>query len=434
MEALAGAAAVDEIDFARFEVRIRDQALRLAARLAEQRLNRDHDDHAGATLPCVRCGGDAGCEGRRGKSVVTVPGAMRLSRAYYRCATCRKGFCPRDRALDLEGTSLSPGVVGMTGLAAARASFAETGALLHDLAGVRMEAKQAERTAEALGKAVQADERAHVGVEPGWAPTMYLGLDGTGVPVRGSETRGRAGKQADGSAKTREAKLVAVWSAALDAEGRELPRREPGSVSYTAAIESAASRDTDHGLSPVAERAQREAERRGFRLAGRQVVIGDGAPWIRGLADELFPKAVQIVDLFHAREHLWDVAKAVHGTGSGAAEDWARRRQDELDDGRVGALLRALARHAHHDEARRCVGYIRRNRHRMRYPTFRAMGLCVASGNVEAGCKQVVGARLEQAGMHWTTNGANAILALRCAVLGNRFDDFRQRRRAKTAA
>ena len=434
MEALAGAAAVDEIDFARFEVRVRDQALRLAARLVEQRLNQDRDDHVGATLPCVRCGRDAGYEGRREKSVVTVLGTLRLTRAYYRCTTCRKGFCPRDRALDLVGTSLSPGVVRMTGLAAARVSFAETSALLHDLAGIRIEAKQAERAAEALGKAVQADEEAHVGVEPGRAPTLYLGMDGTGVPVRKSETQGRAGKQADGSAKTREVKLVTVWAAALDADGRELPGRESGSVSYTAAIESAASRDTDTEPSAFAARVQREARRRDFPHARRQVVIGDGALWIWNLADEMFPQAIQIVDLFHAKEHLWDVAKAIYGAGTETAERWARRRQDELDDGRLGALLRALGRHAQHDEARRGIGYIQRNRQRMRYPRFRAMGLCIASGNVEAGCKQVVGTRLKRAGMHWTVDGANAILALRCAVLSNRFDDFWRRRQANIAA
>ena len=109
---------------------------------------------------------------------------------------------------------------------------------------------------------------------------MYLGLDGTGVPVCKSEVQGRRGKQPDGSAKTREVKLVAVWTA----EGRDkdgLPVRDPGSVSYSAAVESAASRDTDRLPSPLAQRAHREARRRGFDTAPRRVVLGDGAEWIR---------------------------------------------------------------------------------------------------------------------------------------------------------
>ena len=268
IDALAGAGAADGIDFEALETAVRRQALGLAARLVERRLN----------------------AGRRAKAVTTVLDALRLERAYYRCARRGTGFHPRDRALGIEGASLSSGVVRMTGLAAARASFAETGALLHGLAGVNVDAKQAERTAEALGREIAADERDTVAPEPGRAPTMYLGLDGTGVPVRRAELAGRAGKQADGSARTREVKLVAVWAGTTDAHGRELPGREPGSVSYSAAIESDATRDADAELSPFAGRVEREARRRGFDRAPRRVVLGDGALWIWNIADELFPR------------------------------------------------------------------------------------------------------------------------------------------------
>ena len=344
-----------------------------------------------------------------------------LRKSGYHCATCNAGFHPRDRALGIEGASLSPGVVRMTGLAAARASFAETGELLHDLAGVNVGAKQAERSAEALGREIAADERENAAPEPGRARTMYLGMDGTGVPVRRAELAGRPGKQADGSARTREVKLVAVWAAATDAHGRESPERDPGSVTYTAAVESAA-QDTNAEPSPFARRAR------------RRVVLGDGAPWIWNVADELFPGAVQIVDLFHAKQHLWDVAKAVYGPGTDTAERWAKRRRDELDDGRIGAVIRALRRHAGRDEARRCIDYLQRNRRRMRYPAFRAMGLCVGSGVVEAGCKHAVGTRCKRPGMHWSVTGVNAIAALRCSVLSNRFDDFWLRRKTRSGA
>ena len=427
VEALVGPGAADAVDLEAVETAVRRRALGFAARLVEGLLNADHGDHAGPRRPCGACGGFAAYAGRRAKTVTTMLGPMRLERAYYHCAACHAGFCPRDRALDIEGASLSPGVVRMTGLAAARASFAEAGALLHELAGLNVDAKQAERTAEALGREVAADERVTVTAEPGRAPTMYLGMDGTAVPVRKAELAGRAGKQADGTAKTREVKLVAVWAAATDAHGNELPARQAGSLSYSAAVESAASRDTDPEPAPFAQRAAREARRRGFHHAPRQVVLGDGAPWLWNIADELFPDAIQIVDLFHAK-HLWDVAKAIYGPGTDMAERWAKRRRDELDDGRLDALLRALRRHAGHDDARRCIDYLRRNRHRMRYPAFRAMRLCVASGVVEAGCKHVVGTRCKRPGMHWSVAGVNAMLALRCAVLSNRFDIFWQRR------
>ena len=124
-------------------------------------------------------------------------------------------------------------------------------------------------------------------------------------------TEGRAGKQPDGSAKTREVKLVTLWTAeSLDPQGR--PRRDPGSVSYSAAIESAAARDTDPNLSAFARRVGREADRRGFGGARRRVVLGDGAPWIWNLTGEQFPEAIEIVDLYHAQEKIWDASKALH--------------------------------------------------------------------------------------------------------------------------
>ncbi|MDE0227127.1 MAG: hypothetical protein OXP28_18610 [Gammaproteobacteria bacterium] len=95
--------------------------------------------------------------------------------------------------------------------------------------------------------------------------------------------------------------------------------------------------------------------------------------------------------------------------------------------------MRALRRHASHDAARRCIDYLRRNRHRMRYPQFRAMRLCVTSGVVEAGCKHVVGTRFKRPGMHWSVDGVNAMAALRCSVLSNRFNDFWKRQQHRVA-
>jgi hypothetical protein len=356
-----------------------------------------------------------------------------LRRAYYYCDACESGFCPRDRALGLHDVSLSPAVTRMVGLAAAMVSFEESSELMRELGGVPVDAKQVERTAEALGREIAQDERAVVDPAPPTAPTMYLGMDGTGVPMRASELEGREGKQPDGSAKTREVKLVTVWTAeARDDEGT--PVRDEGSVTYSAAIESAASRDTDHTLSEFAGRVAREARRRGFDAAARRAVLGDGALWIWNLADEQLPGAIQIVDLYHAKQHLSDVAKAIYGPGSTLGTQWAKQRHDELDDGKLDAVLQALRVHAEaNDEARKCLAYVTRNRGRMRYPEFCAQGLCVGSGVVEAGCKVAIGTRLKRAGMHWTVAGADAIIALRCCKLSGRFEDFWERR-SDTAA
>jgi Uncharacterised protein family (UPF0236) len=414
------------------EIAARRQALRLAARALEQRLNADTSDYTGPELPCP-CGGLAQYHGRHGKTFESVLGPLHLERAYYHCANCRSGFCPRDRHLRLEMFSLTPGVLRMTGATAALVSFEESSALLHELAGVEVSASQVERAAEALGAEIAADECSCVERMGEVAPTMYLGMDGTGVPMRKSEVAGRSGKQPDGSAKTREAKLVTMWTAeSRDEEGK--PVRDPGSITYSAAIESAAALDTCPERSEFAERVLREATRRGFTDASRCVVLGDGSFWIWNTAKELFPQAIQILDRFHAKEHLSKVGKAIYGD-SEQGKKWIQRRYDDLDDGRMKSLLQALDRHApKYEEALECADYIRNNRDRMRYHEFHEQGLCTATGVVEAGCKVVVGTRLKRAGMHWTVGGANAIIALRCCKLSGRYEDFWERRSEPQAA
>lgn len=414
----------------------RGQAMRVAARAVAQRVNADTSDHTGPTARCA-CGQPARYAGRRCKTFESVLGPLTLARAYYHCAACETGFAPRDAALGLAGGSLSPGVRRMVGLVGAMVSFAEGHALLRELAGVDVATKHVERAAEALGREIAADEQ-HVVESPAAedtvAPTVYLGMDGTGVPIRTADLAGRAGKQPNRTAKTREVKLVTIWSAeGRDADGT--PVRDAGSISYSAAIESAAQTDTATVPSPFAARVAREATRRGFERAARRAVLGDGAPWIWNLAAEYFPDAIQIVDRFHAKQHLSDVSTSIYGAGSELGEHWARHRHDELDAGEIDAILCALRVHSPKDEAaRKCVDYIDGNRTRMDYAAFRRRGLCTSTGVVEAGCKTVIGVRCKRAGMHWTVAGADAIIALRCCTLSGRFEDFWERRAQRRLA
>ncbi len=440
--ALLGPGVAAALDFEALEVACRRQALALAARCLADHLNADTSDDAGPWLPCPHCGGPARYAGRHAKTFTTALGPLPLTRAYYHCAACDQGFCPRDRALGVDGGSLSPAVTRMVGTAGALGSFAEGSELLGALAGLRVTAKQVERTAEALGRESAADEQRQVVPAPAaeLAPTLYLGLDGTGVPMRKAELAGRPGKQADGSSKTREVKLCTVWSAeGRDADG--VPVRDDGSVSYSAAIESAAARDTDATGSAFAQRVEREARRRGFDRAGRQAVLGDGAPWIWNIAGEYFPAAIQIVDRFHAKEHLSTVAKVLYGAPSDLGDAWAKARHAELDAGQLSQIVAALVTQyrarrdaTKREEVRKCIGYLWANRRRMRYPAFRAQGLCTSTAVVEAGCKVVIGTRLKRAGMHWSVRGANAIIALRCCKLSGRFEDFWERRAEHRAA
>lgn len=429
-----GRQAVQDLDLEALEMALRQRVLSLAGGFLERGLNRDTCDYAGPHLPCA-CHAEARYAGRRRKRFRSALGDLELERAYYHCDHCGRGFCPRDRQLGLENTSVSPAVTRMIASVAALVSFQESSELLNELAGVSVDAKQVERTAEALGVEIGKDERDTL--EPSdhldLPKTLYLGMDGTGIPMRSSELAGRAGKQSDGSAKTREVKLCTVWSA----EGRDpngTPVRDEGSVTYSAAIESAATSDLTQ-RAEFTERVLRETTRRRFCQAERRAVLGDGAPWIWNIAHELFPGSTEIVDRFHAKQHLSDLGKALYGPADSRAEPWAKRRHAELDDGRFDALLRAISRQIPVCEpARQCLHYFKTNRHRMRYPEFHEQGLCTSTGVVEAGCKVAIGTRLKRAGMHWTLNGSNAIIALRCCRLSGRFQDFWERRSEARAA
>jgi hypothetical protein len=408
-------------------------AHRIAAEAVEKLLNKDLSDYSGPFCQCS-CGHMAQYRSRREKTIISVLGPIKLSRAYYHCQACGSSIVPRDAQLGYGTGGVSPAVERMMAYAAAGTSFGESAELMAELAGIKVTAKMIERSAEKTGDKISRDEKEHVVTSQPVAKTMYVGMDGSGTPMRPEELKGIRGKQPDGTAKTRETKLVSIWSA----EGRTAdgtPERDPGSISYSAAIESAAIHDTATGASEFAERVRREALRRGLYQAQRQVVLGDGAPWIWKLANELFPDAIQIVDRYHVKEHLAKTATAIFGPESVTGKEWRDARFQELDEGKLNKLIDAIRIHsAKNENARRCIEYIQTNAERMRYHQFREMGLCTSTGVLEAGCKIVVGKRLKQAGMRWTKRGANAILALRCYKLSGRLPSYWERLRQKRAA
>ena len=320
----------------------------------------------------------------------------------------------------------------MLALIAVQEAFDEGRQDLESLAGIFVKTKEGERVSETIGEEIEAVSRRErkavlsgkvVQIAP--VPRMYVAIDGTGVPMVSRETEGRQGKDETGRAKTREAKLGCVFTqVGVDSEGK--PIRDEGSTSYVGAIETA---------QEFGERIFTEAIRRGARFSKQMVVLGDGAPWIWNIASEHFLGATEIVDLYHAREHLSELAKVVYGPGSTMAAQWKDARIAELDIGNVAAVTAAMALlrprdDTVKDEVRRAVGYFQTNAERMRYREFRSQGLFVGSGVIEAGCKTIAGRRLKQSGMRWTVKGANAILALRCCELSGRTEQYWEHRAA----
>jgi hypothetical protein len=413
------------VDLEASEMIVRRTLHQVGGVVLEKLVNADGSG-GGAAPPACPAGHAASFVEYRSKQVVTVVAQIKIRRAYYYCASCQTGVIPRDEELDIVGTSFSPGVRRMMGRVGGKESFDEGREDLAELAGINVKTKTVERVAEAIGEQIEqwgARERAELltgKVVPLKAvPKLYVSVDGTGVPMTKRETAGRRGKSARGEAHTREAKLGCVFTqTGMDEKGR--PQRDEASTTYVGAIEPAA----EFGW-----RIYGEAERRGLRRAEKVIFIGDGAQWIWGLAEEHFPGAIQIVDLYHAREHLTDLSKLIYGPETPKGTRWSSARIAQLDEGDVESVLRSMRRlqptGAKAKEAlRKTIKYFENNRERMRYQEFRRQGLFVGSGVVEAGCKTVIGRRLKQSGMHWSVRGANDIIALRCVQLSGRWEEF----------
>lgn len=391
----------------------------------EKLLNADEGGYRGTRVDCGK-GHQAHFVEYRSKQLTTVLSPVKVRRAYYYCADCKEGVIPKDRALDIADTSFSPGVRRMMGRVGAKESFEEGRRDLDELAGVRVTTKAVERVSEAIGEQIETIARREralalsgkvVPLHP--VPKLYITMDGTGVPMVPRETEGRRGKDEMGKAKTREAKLGCVFTQTqLDGKGR--PVRDAHSTTYVGSIEPAAA---------FGVRIYAEAVRRGVRRAEKVIILGDGAPWIWGIADEHFYGAIQIVDLYHAREHLADLGKIVYGFTRVESKEWIVARREQLDAGEVEAVIASMRRlrpreEKARDAVRKAIDYFQTNADRMRYAHFRGQGLFVGSGVVEAGCKTIVGQRLKQSGMRWTVRGANAILALRGSQISGRWEEF----------
>jgi hypothetical protein len=388
-------------------------------------------------VPCA-CGHTARFKEMRAKSFLSAVGTVEIRRPYYLCSHCSRGQNPVDVELGIDGLESSPGVRRMEAMLGAEMPFVPACEPMKLLAGLEVPAKAIERAAESIGAEIarrdqRETDRAKQLVLPIVSkqsiPKMYVLMDGVQIPVVASETEGRSGRTEGQRARTRECKLGAVFTqTVVDQDGR--PVRDPDSTTYVGAIEAA----DDFGY-----RIYTEAWGRGWEWATTKVVIGDGAVWIWNLADQHFPGAVQIVDLYHARQHLWDTAALIHPHDAAAKKRWMLPMKDLLDHGRTELLVewlreiaaeQAMAQPRLAEQISNQADYFATNTHRMQYPEFREQGLFVGSGVIEAGCKSIAGVRLKQSGMFWTVRGANAIIALRCSRHNGRFEDYWEASRA----
>lgn len=388
-----------------------------------------HPAAARLRAPCPACGLRRAPRRPRKRELLTICGALRLDRPYYYCKPCKRGWAPADATLGIAPyEATSAGCREWLALAGAIAPFRDAAALLEELAGLGVGSETVRTHAEAAGGLLDlcrraAAARVEAEREPAGAIDRAAGLlvvMADGLHLRYLDTWHE----------------VKVGLVAGCEPGRPAAGADPGRPHELLGPSYLASRSPadEFGLLLLAEAARRG----GLEVVGWEhapgddpadprvpplavlrevVVLGDGAPWIWNLADEHFGRRTEIVDWYHAAEHLWDLAKALHGDGTPEATAWAEAATDLLWDEGAGPLLRLLgtteaATPAAAEALRLQRGYFGANAGRMDYPAYRARGLPVGSGAVESAARHLVQDRMKRAGMRWSRPGGEALLAL----------------------
>jgi hypothetical protein len=334
----------------------------------------------------------------------------------------RRGFSPLDQRLGLVRHSWSPQTVqqalrlaveipsyrraaasfeALTQVALSRGSLAT---LVREYGGALVAQQAAEAEQAALAFAGEHEPGA-AGEPEAEAERMAVSFDGVMIHLRDEGWK--------------ETKIVTVSQVEVEtgSEGEE-PQVQLTHHSYRAGVWEAEAFAKQQGA---------EGYRRGLAKTKQVITVGDGAAWIWGIIQTWYAPCVQIIDWWHALQYVWAIANSVCGRGTEAARAWCHQLQEPLWAGEMGGLLRAVRLKWPRgktlpDDLRQALRYLWRYRERMHYATFREQGYPIGSGSVESACKVVVQQRLVQAGMRWGRENAQALLALRCALLSDRWE------------
>ncbi|MGH7942993.1 MAG: ISKra4 family transposase [Limisphaerales bacterium] len=370
-------------------------------------------------------------EVRKGREAVQVQGifgSSPLGRDYYYHAGKKQGHYPADDALGLEvGYTLALAkLICLEG--ADEQTYLKAERHLEQTGGIPVSARQIQRVVQRVGSGAQAWQEREALPGPCDAPVLYVSGDGTGVPMAPEELKGRKGKQADGSAKTRQVYLGCVFTQhKTDEQGH--PVRDYESTTYVSSFKP---------IDDFGPLLRREAIRRGLGSAGQVVLLIDGAAGLENMGKDCFKYCIQIVDFYHALEHAGLVLAALIGKNHPDYQKrlhrWAKRLLKDKVRNLIAQTRQECAGQPQSAEVEKALGYFVRNVQRMQYGTFRSQGYFIGSGVVEAGCKTIIGSRCKQSGMFWSQSGAQNVLALCCIHSSRRLDEFWKHRLNQQAA
>jgi hypothetical protein len=353
----------------------------------------------------------------QGKWVETLLGTIRPERAYFHCPGCHRGHVPLDHQLGLGTDSLSGGLEEALCLLAAHMPLETAVATLRRLLRVQVDDNTVQRAVLRVGTELAARQKRRA--QQAWQAAKPPKMEGDHPPKRlYISVDGTTAHLQEG---WKEVKVAAIYEteAILQDDGTTVVRAV--NITYVVSFENAPT---------FARYVYLEAARRGLEQAEEVVVLGDGAEWIWNRIARFCDRPVEIVDFYHASEHVWQAGQALYGEGTTKTEEWVNLRLTALLEEGPGSLLHSLWAAAGEASAetretlRREINYFSKHKERMRYPALKDAGYHIGSGSVESACKRIIGARLKQAGMIWTPDGAEAMAQLRATILSERWDEF----------
>jgi hypothetical protein len=365
------------------------------------------------TLPCS-CGQAATYQRERKAQITTLLGSITIWRSYYLCPACGLGQHPLDAHLQICAGSRSAALDELLALlGATQDSFAQAAQVLERLTLVHLSANSVRDATHQLG-ALLLEQQPQPLAQPLPTPApcpkatassspLYITMDGVLAHLH---ERGYA-----------EIKVGCCYHTQTRMQHSRGEREEvrAHSASYLTSLAEAHT---------FGWQLWREGLRRGSLAAEQLVVLGDGAHWIWNIAEKHFPRATQILDWYHASGYVWTAASAIWGEASPRRAAWAEAQLEQLWQGKVAQVLVELEQWRERGEAvEAALSYYSEHQTRMDYASYRARGLQIGSGTVESACKQVVSARLKQAGMIWNAEGAEAVAVVRAWLKSERWEE-----------
>jgi hypothetical protein len=374
------------------------------------------------------CGQWAHYQFRRQAKTLTVFDWVTYRRAYYLCTHCHQGQYPLDQRLGLQPGQVSAGLAPLLALAGVETAFEEGCELVKRFLLIEVSDNTLRKETQTFGQLqtclerdwqAQSQDPAYLQerqrTQPVRPKRLYGSIDGVHIPI-GDEWR---------ELKTGSWYEVEQMGSACQAGVGQLNELRADNICYYCDIAEAET----FGQLFWATGVQGGAD-----LAEEIIFVADGAAWIWNLVERNFPKAVQIVDWYHAVEYLTPIAEAVYGSNTPKGKAWLESVRTDLLEGRIDQVIlacQAWVKHARAGEAaRKAVTYYTNNARRMDYAHFRAAGYQIGSGTIESGCKQIATQRLKRSGARWTLEGARMTAKARAAWLSGQWDRLSGQRAA----